>query len=56
MVRILTFPHTSSHTAFWDDKPLKESAEQSDVERSVVLQSVFAISSALAYLLLFREQ
>ena len=47
-----TFLLYSCKLAFWIQETLPR---LSDVERSVVLRSVFAISSTLAYLLFFRE-
>ena len=47
-----TFLLYSCKAAFWIQGTL---LRLSDVERSVVLRSVFAIGSALAYLLFFRE-
>jgi len=47
-----TFLLYSCKVAFWNQET---SPRLSDVEHSVVLWSVFAIGSALAYLLLFQE-
>ena len=47
-----TFLLYSCKVAFWIQET---SPRLSDVERSVVLRSVFTIGSALAYLLFFRE-
>ena len=47
-----TFLLYSCKAAFWIQET---SLRLSDVERSVVLRSVFAIGSAFAYLLFFRE-
>ena len=47
-----TFPLYNCKAAFWIQET---SPRPSDVERSVVLQTAFAIGSALTYLLFFRE-
>jgi len=47
-----TFVYYSCKAAFWIQEM---SPRLSDVKRSVLLRSVFAIGSALAYLLFFRE-
>ena len=52
MWRSGTFPLYSCKAAFWTQETLPR---LSDVKRSVVLQSMFAISTAFTYLLFFRE-